>query len=112
MDPRPGRELNRRIALTALILVGVGEEQAVVAGEVEVIDTCVHVPTASDDEHGRATGGHCDRSEPSAPRPAHLVALIVRKPWVQKGQSLPAIVQHPSMRNISSADRMCVAGRI
>src|SRR3546814_1607661 len=65
LQPVEGRQLDRRIADTALVLVGILEEQAVVAGQIEIVVARVQVAVAVDREDRRTACRQIDaaRSE-------------------------------------------------
>src|SRR3546814_3806895 len=82
LQPVEGRQLDRRIADTALVLVGILEEQAVVAGQIEIVVARVQVAVAVDREDRRTACRQIDAAELAALRTAHLVAVVARQPWV------------------------------
>src|SRR5205085_8269294 len=77
--PERGQLERRRVALAALVLVRVLEEEAVVAREVEVVDAREHVAVSADHQDRRAAGGEVHRLEAAAVRAADAVALVERK---------------------------------
>ncbi len=108
--PRLGGQLDRRaVALPALVVVGVGEEDRVVSGDVEVVEPREHVAVGSDDEQVRSRRREVDRGEAAAVGTARLVGLVECQPRVPERQSLPAVAQPPDVGHLAVADRGAVA---
>src|SRR3546814_2681203 len=98
--------LDRRIADTALVLVGILEEQAVVTGQIEIVVARVQVAVAVDREDRRTACRQIDAAELAALRTAHLVAVVARQPRVIETVMLAVVAQRPDMRDLAIADRM------
>src|SRR3546814_17754280 len=92
--------LDRRIADTALVLVGILEEQAVVAGQIEIVVARVQVAVAVDREDRRTACRQIDAAELAALRTAHLVAVVARQPWVIETVMLDVVAHGTDRRDL------------
>src|SRR3546814_18133167 len=63
LQPVEGRQLDRRIADTSLVLVGILEEQAVVTGQIEIVVARVQVAVAVDREDRRTACRQIDAAD-------------------------------------------------
>ena len=111
--PRLGRELDRRVvAVAALVLVGVGEEDRVVAGDVEVVEAREHVAALADHEDVRTARREVDRAEAAVVGPAHLVAVVAGQPRIPEVETATAAPQPPDVGDLELADPVVIAGRV